>query len=362
MQECASPSVEFLEPLNEKQTVFLARDTDTGLILTARQLTAAQTEPYRRLLGERIAHVPAVRGIRQDSEDQYLVFSEYIPGVTLERLLAQYGTLDTLRAVRLAVQLCGALTDLQALGVVHRDIKPANIIVTEQQEAWLIDFDISRLNKQDQSRDTRMMGTMGYAAPEQFGFCQTDSRADLYALGVLLNVMVTGVLPAERMAQGPLRAIVERCTRMDPADRYETPGQLCAALNGLLPRRPAEAPPRPDDGASWIRTVPGFRAGDPRREKRAFWCYLLAAFLFAMTMTAAAESQESTLTMLCLWLFAAGWYGFWYDCRGFRSRFPLLKRLRGGRWYRFAMIAVTAVWLAACMLLLGVLLASVRAA
>lgn len=290
----------FLEPLNSRETVFLARDEATGTLLTARQLSAAQTQPYRKLMAHPVAHVPAVRAIQQDAGDQYLVCTDYIPGTTLEAYLAEQGPLPAETAVELAIQLCDTLEGLQALGMVHRDIKPANLILTEQRELYLIDFDISRLEKPDQQQDTRTLGTAGYAAPEQFGFGQTDRRADLYALGVLLNVMVTGAFPRQKAAPGALGEVVARCIQMDPKDRYAAPGELRAALRRLLPNRRAA-----------------------RVRKAAL--FVLAAVLLAASCAVALESAASLLAVLYLWAAGGGWLLFLTDRFGLRSKCRFVK-------------------------------------
>ncbi len=97
---------------------------------------------------------------------------------------------------KITLQLCNALWMLHKLGAVHRDIKPENVIV-RGSEAVLIDFDASRIFKSEMSHDTQILGTTGYAAPEQYGISQTDERADIYSVSVLLNIMLTGKHPSK---------------------------------------------------------------------------------------------------------------------------------------------------------------------
>ena len=116
------------------------------------------------------------------------------------------------------------------MGAVHRDIKPENIIL-RGSDAVLIDFDASRLCKAENTTDTQIMGTTGYAAPEQYGFSQTDARADIYALGILLNEMLTKQHPSRQLAEGKFRPIIEKCTRINADQRYTTATELITALN-----------------------------------------------------------------------------------------------------------------------------------
>ena len=104
--------------------------------------------------------------------------------------ILQGGLLTAAQAKQITRQLCMALWVLHSLGVVHRDVKPDNVII-RGTEAVLIDFDASRIYKNENREDTQILGTTGFAAPEQYGLSQSDGRADIYALGVLLNIMLT---------------------------------------------------------------------------------------------------------------------------------------------------------------------------
>ena len=97
------------------------------------------------------------------------------------------------------IRLCAKLAEIliylhsRTPPVIHRDIKPENVIITEEKEPVLIDFDIARTFKTAEETDTVFFGTKGYAPPEQYGFAQTDCRSDIYAFGVLLRFLLTTV-------------------------------------------------------------------------------------------------------------------------------------------------------------------------
>ena len=118
---------------------------------------------------------------------------------------------------------------LHTLGAVHRDVKPENIILRGDQ-AVLIDFDAARLHKPEHETDTQVLGTTGFAAPEQYGLSQTDQRADIYAAGILINVMLTGEHPSRKLAEGHLGRVVRRCTQVSPEKRYPNVLRLMEAL------------------------------------------------------------------------------------------------------------------------------------
>lgn len=100
-------------------------------------------------------------------------------------------------------------------------MKPESVIL-RGSDAVLIDFDATRLHKAESSADTQILGTTGFAAPEQYGLDQSDLRADIYSLGILINVMLTGEHPSKKQAGGRLDWVVERCTYVNPDKRYQT--------------------------------------------------------------------------------------------------------------------------------------------
>ena len=156
------------------------------------------------------------------------VLEEYIEGDSLAELL-RGACFTAAEAREITWQLCQALWVLHSMGAVHRDVKPENIILRGRQ-AVLIDFDASRLFKGEHSADTRILGTTGYAAPEQYGIAQTDERADIYSLGVLLNIMLTGRHPSKELTHGRWGRVVQKCTMVNPKKRYRSVLSLMEAL------------------------------------------------------------------------------------------------------------------------------------
>lgn len=206
--------------------VYLVRNTDSRKRFIYRVFTGS-AEVYRKLLGVNCRHLPKILDV-SEAEGSVHVLEEYIQGDTLAFLL-EGGTLSPGIATQIIIELCRALEVLHGIGAVHRDIKPENIII-RGSEAVLIDFDASRLFKEERTTDTKIMGTTGYAAPEQYGFSQTDSRTDIYSLGILLNEMLTGQHPSRVLSEGRYRPIIQKCTQINANQRYASVTELTAAI------------------------------------------------------------------------------------------------------------------------------------
>lgn len=158
----------------------------------------------------------------------------WLPGQTLAQWRAARDGCSDRTCMELGRQLCALAAALHSLDppVIHRDIKPENLIVGPDGCLRLIDFDIARLYRRDGSRDTERLGTEGTAAPEQYGFSQTDARTDVYAMGMTLLWLRTGVYDRAALAQaGPrLRRVLERATDFSPARRYASAADMGRAL------------------------------------------------------------------------------------------------------------------------------------
>lgn len=207
-------------------SVWLLRHRTTGQRFILRRFTG-NAEVYQRLLGYECPNLPRVLEVAGEHEDN-VVLEEFVEGDTVDFLLreAHFTPRETRDIVK---QVCQGLWVLHTMAAVHRDIKPENIILRERT-AVLIDFDAARLYKPEHGADTQILGTAGFAAPEQYGLSQSDIRTDIYALGVLINVMLTGVHPSKQLAEGKLGRVVERCTRVNPKKRYQNLLRLMEAL------------------------------------------------------------------------------------------------------------------------------------
>ena len=211
----------------ERGSVELLRHRASGRAYIFRCFTGS-AEVYRALLHVDCPRLPRIYEAAE-RDGRAAVLEEYVQGDTLSELLR--GALFSPRETRAVVtELCEGLWVLHGQGAVHRDVKPSNVIL-RSSGAVLIDFDASRVVKETRRSDTQILGTAGFAAPEQYGFSQTDRRADIYSLGVLMNVMLTGEHPSRRLARGRLGRVIQRCTMVNPEKRYPDVMHLMEALS-----------------------------------------------------------------------------------------------------------------------------------
>ena len=180
-----------------------------------------------------------------DTEDSFIIIMDYIEGNSLNKALDEYGAQPQDMVIEWAKQLCDVLGYLHSRTppIIYRDMKPANVMLKPDGNVTLIDFGTAREFKEKNLADTTCLGTVGYAAPEQFGgMGQTDARTDIYCLGATLYHLVTGMNPCEPPYEirpirqinpalsGGLERIILKCTQRDPNDRYQSAAELMYAL------------------------------------------------------------------------------------------------------------------------------------
>lgn len=189
-------------------------------------------------------NLPSIIDVIEDDET-FLIVMDYIEGNSLSKALDEYGAQPQEYVIEWAKQLCDVLGYLHSRPspIIYRDMKPANIMLKPDGNLTLIDFGTAREFKEKNLADTTCLGTVGYAAPEQFGgMGQTDARTDIYCLGATLYHLVTGCNPSEppyeikpireinpSLSSG-LERIIQKCTQRNPDDRYQSTAELMYAL------------------------------------------------------------------------------------------------------------------------------------
>lgn len=207
---------------SEKSSVYLAFDTENRCVMVHKRLHGELTV-YDRLLSLPHRYLPKLYEVRHENGET-VVCEEYIQGESIA------ATCATERQLRIWLfELCEVLQWLHGHGIVHRDVKPSNLLIGADGHIRLIDFDAAREPKDEAERDTRLLGTKGYAPPEQYGFSQTDARTDIYALGVTFQELLGSAAAKRRW-----HPILNRCTALEPKRRYQHVWQIPWAIRGQL--------------------------------------------------------------------------------------------------------------------------------
>lgn len=223
-----------LTVLDEKKNIVLVQDIRNSELCVKKTLDIYSHDVYKQLASIRIEGVPAVKDCVAD-DGKLIVVEEYVQGRSLKQVLDEQGLLNAEQAYEIAVQLADVLVRLYQLepAIVHRDIKPSNIIIEKNGHVNLIDFNAARHVNADKNEDTRMLGTVYFAAPEQFGFGQSDERTDIYGLGATINYIMTGDKPGAGIAECRFSDILKKCLMVDAKDRYQSAAELRGVLDML---------------------------------------------------------------------------------------------------------------------------------
>ncbi len=208
----------------EEGSRWLCINQVTGHVLVRKKLVHYSTGVYDYLSTHSHPGIPAIEFAYQEGKTLY-VYESLVQGRTLEEALKE-DSLTREDRLRILVGLCDILTFLHSASppIIHRDIKPSNVMLTEEGAVKLIDYDAARICMPGDTRDTVLLGTVGSAAPEQFGFGPSDARTDIYGMGVLIRTL----LPEDRRCG----RIADRCCHLDADARYQTAASLKKALTG----------------------------------------------------------------------------------------------------------------------------------
>lgn len=227
----------FIEKIIKEQyfPIETIKDSNQRKIIRFRNSNTKTDIKYREFIGDDSVY-NVLKSVRNENlakvyyvsknDEKVLVVEEFIDGISVGDVL-KTGLYTEDGVINIISQLCNAVYSLHENNIIHRDIKPENIIIDNNGNAYLIDFDSARLYKPYQPNDTVFNGTTGFAAPEQYGLSQTDFRTDIYALGIVMNTMLTGEHPVKKLySRGRLSKIIERCIKTEPENRFQNIEEL----------------------------------------------------------------------------------------------------------------------------------------
>jgi len=320
-QRLSNSFYQVVAAINEPHKVYLVQHRDSGRFYVKKILDVYSADVYKDLQAHPIPGIPRI--IDSWEEDRHLVIiEEYISGVTLRDMIESTSSpaadtdlrevLTVERIGRYMSDLCEILERLHEHNppLIHRDIKPSNIIITSCGNVMLLDFNAARFYSGEPGResDTRLLGTKGYAAPEQYGFGESSPQTDLYSIGRVLQECVD-VLPKTDIDSGnhigrqksasekitdphTFDSVIQKCTQMTPSKRYSSAAALKNALLGCLGQSS-----RPDIMGPMINPYlpPGFRTLNP-------WKMLIASVVYFLVFDLSLTLKDQTASMQVLWM------------------------------------------------------------
>lgn len=227
---------------SEDSSTFLVKETATGILCVLKWGRNRQTEFLRnemeimkKMADRKLSGIPKAYRIFEENGEVYLV-REYIEGMSLAQMVLQKGGISEAEICRISRKICQTAEQFQNPDepMIHRDIKPENIVVTPGGEVVFIDFGTMRSYKKDGSRDTFVVGTRGTAAPEQYGYTQTDQCTDVYAIGQTMLYMVSESYEMNQLSECAvsrrMKKIIEKACSFEPDKRYGDAAQLRRAV------------------------------------------------------------------------------------------------------------------------------------
>ena len=227
---------------SEDSSTFLVKETATGILCVLKWGRNRQAEFLRnemeimeKMADRKLSGIPKTYRIFEENGEVYLV-REYIEGMSLAQMVLQKGGISEAEIYRISRKICQTAEQFQNPDepMIHRDIKPENIVVTPGGEVVFIDFGTMRSYKKDGSRDTFVVGTRGTAAPEQYGYTQTDQRTDVYAIGQTMLYMVSESYEKNQLSECAvsrrMKKIIEKACSFEPDKRYGDAAQLRRAV------------------------------------------------------------------------------------------------------------------------------------
>lgn len=227
---------------SEDSSTFLVKETATGILCVLKWGRNRQAEFLRnemeimeKMADRKLSGIPKTYRIFEENGEVYLV-REYIEGMSLAQMVLQKGGISEAEICRISRKICQTAEQFQNPDepMIHRDIKPENIVVTPGGEVVFIDFGTMRSYKKDGSHDTFVVGTRGTAAPEQYGYTQTDQRTDVYAIGQTMLYMVSESYEMNQLSECAvsrrMKKIIEKACSFEPDKRYGDAAQLRRAV------------------------------------------------------------------------------------------------------------------------------------
>lgn len=267
-----------ISTLNEAHKIYLVQHSNSHHIYIQKVLDVYNLNVYKNLYRNPIAGIPQLINY-YEKENQLIVIEEYISGVSLQEKIDN-SELSIADIRNYMIMLCNILESLHSMKppIIHRDIKPSNIIVTSYNYVFLLDFNAAKQFFDYSNTDTVLLGTPGYAAPEQYGFGSSSPQTDIYSLGIVLKEMVDSLSSTTHEFDD----IINKCTHMEPSLRYDSVADIHDALILHSASDTTYIPTRKLSAYSYM--PPGFRSKTSWKMLVATFAYLFVIY-FSVSIT-----------------------------------------------------------------------------
>lgn len=221
--------------LNEEHKIYIVQNSEDKHIYVKKILDVYNYNVYKYLHSHHVNGTPFIYELYQE-ENTLTVIEEYISGKTLEELLRQKHIFSIDEIKNIVWQLCNILNQLHNCkpAIIHRDLKPSNIILTDEGRVVLLDLNAAKHFSNNGNEDTTLLGTKGYAAPEQYGFGMSNPQTDIYALGMVINTLLHGDFSPIPYPNTELTPIVIKCLKLPSEKRYKSVNEIKKQLNVSL--------------------------------------------------------------------------------------------------------------------------------
>lgn len=347
-EQCRLSYYKKIADISTHKNVCLVQHLGNNRIFVRKEQEIYSREVYEYLKKCNNPHIPQIYECIEN-EDKLIIIEEYVHGESLASHLEETGVYAPEEVCYFMIVICDVLEQLHQLPqpVIHRDLKPENVLIQENGYLKIVDFNTAKQYEQGKEVDTVIIGTRKYAAPEQFGYRQSDARTDIYAMGVMMNYLLTKKYPDEYLyvADGfgkiSLPTIISKCIEFAPDNRYQTVMDLRRDLQAVLGKVAKKNRTGTDDCQKqlykregiWNLPLlpPGFRTG-------RIWKMILGGlgylFIFWVGLSIeVTQSDGSEVTGFYLWanrLVVLIWelltVAFYADYLGMRKHLPLMQR------------------------------------
>lgn len=344
-EQCRLSYYKKIADISTHENVFLVQHVENGHIFVMKEQEIYCREVYEHLKTCDNPHVPKIFEC-VENDGKLIIVEEYVQGESLAEHIDTKGNYSLEEVCRFMITICDVLEHLHNLPqpVIHRDLKPDNILVQENGYLKIIDFNTAKQYENGRASDTVIIGTRKYAAPEQFGFRQSDARTDIYAMGVMMNYLLTKRYPddylyiCKNQGKKNMSDIIRKCVEFSPDNRYQTVidlrKDLQMVLSWLTSKTSCDVGEKKNAFSKGCWMLPflpiGFRTG-------TIWKMLLGTlgyyFIFWLALTMEVTQKDggvvtpfwlwaNRLTFLMWSLLTITFYG---NYLGFQKRLPLMR-------------------------------------